>query len=891
MKPKKILAVLTALLAVLTASGADLCFGTDAVPRVSAAEVTKLGDCNEDGNINVTDLVKLGRFLCREDDSISPNADVNEDGKINAFDHTTLCRTLLRQYQPTDLSGLVINEVCAQNSAVLADRDGEYSDWIELYNGSDTAVSLNGYGLSDDPASPFCWTFPDVSIPAKGYLLVFASDKDVRQGNELHTNFKLSKDGETLTLTHPTLGTVDTVAMPALEEDVAYGRYKNGSKTLSKLTPTPKSTNDTATMLEKIDAPTISQESGFYNANFNVTMEAPSGCKIYYTTDGSDPTTASQLYAGSLAVQDRSNEDNVYAEIPDTSVSEEYIPKVKIKKSTILRAIAVNENGISSEVVTKTYFVGFTPTSQYNGCPVISLVTDPDNLFDPTKGIYVKGDVYTEYKKGSGGQPGGGWGFPVGVGDDGSTPANYNQRGSEWERPAHIDFFEGDGSLGFSQEIGIRTMGGWSRANLQKNLRCYARGEYGESKFKYELIPGATMELDKTTPLTSYDTFLLRAGGNDCERIKLRDRYFQELVRDRNLAIQDGRPCVVFLDGEYWGVYNIREDYTDDFMKQNYDIPKKEVVMIKVGELEEGEEADMALFNDLISFASNTDLSTAANYAKMCEMIDIDNFIDYFCTEIYIANQDWPNNNYRLWRTRDVLDQPYGDGKWRWLLYDTEFAMSLYEDGAQYNTDSLSSVMFGSMFGFGGQSGTGHIILFQKLMENADFEARFVRTMLDLRNVNFAPEGAGALLDQFASEYRPLISDNFSRFGPQWILDEGDPLQFFSKEVEGIKTFLKGRYEYAPKMLQQNLSNYRSSKLVNVTVQVSSPTAGTVQVNTTTPDFTNGKWTGQYFSGMSITLTAKPAAGHRFVRWSDGTTTAEKTVSLTEALTLSAEFN
>lgn len=885
---KKIAAAAMALL--LTVSG-----GTGAAELQSTrAHAATAGDLNGDGVVSIADMVTLQKFLLGQGGNLTTAADLNGDGKINGFDATRLKQILLGSYKPPTSNGLYINEVCTQNDTNLTDADGAYSDWIELYNSTNQPMDISGYGLSDKAAKPMKWVFPaGTTVPANGYLVVFASGKDLAAGGELHTSFKLSKDGETVVLTGADGTCLDTLTVPALKGDVTYGRFKNGSANLTKLTPTPGKSNDTATELREVAMPTFSKQSGFYQSGFTVDIKAESGLKVYYTLDGSDPTTSATAYTAGLSVNNRTNEPNVYAAIPDQSVYSDYIPTVNINKATILRAVAVDADGFVSNIATASYFVGIDIGATYQNYPVVSIVSDPDGLFSDPTGIFVKGDVY---KSNQTTDPWGGGGFPGGWGgmaqEDGSTPANYNQRGETWERPAHIDFFEGDGSLGFSQDIGIRTMGGWSRAYLQKNIRCYARGDYGASKFNYDLIPGLTMESDATKPLNVFDTFLLRAGGNDAEYTKLRDVFIQQLVEDRKLDTQGSRICIVYLDGEYWGVYNIQEDYNDDYIQNNYGIDKDEVIIVKVGSVDEGEESDATLYQELLSFAQNNDLSTDANYEKICQMIDIDNFIDYFCTEIYIANADWPGNNYRLWRTRNVVDDGYGDGRWRWMLYDTEMSMDIYNFGKNASNDTLSPVIGKGGGMFGGATNDQSTILMRSLVKNKAFCEKFVNTMMDIRNSNFAPTATIEKLEGISALYRPVMEDQFARFGPSNVVQKYNPAtKYFDEHIEGMKNYLKNRYTYVPNMLKSGFS--LQGNAVDVTVQTNNAAAGSVKVNTTQIDLSGGSWVGQYFTDYPITLTATPTAGHKFTGWSGGSTStaATITVPLSTAITLTANFS
>lgn len=852
-------------------------------------------------SINASDIKALGGHLLNKGTSLSRQvADKNNDTRINAADMTVAKRIALGLYTP-EVSGaypLLINEVCAVNSSVLVDKNGDYGDWIEIYNCAKSgSVNLSGLGLSDNPDKPFKYVFPDVSIAAGEYLVVFASDPSDNDGSEIHTGFNLSSEGEYVVLTHPTAGTLDSVEFPPLSEDITYGRYANASQNFEVLTPTPGRSNDSAQIAQnqaKLAAPVFSKKSGFYDGEFTLTVSAPAGTTVYYTTDCTNPTASSTRYSSGIRIYDRSNEENVYSMTPDTSVYSDYVPTQKIDKAMVVRAIAVDSDGNVSNISTATYFVGNDYAQKYKDFAVMSVVSDPDNLYDYDTGIYVKGAVYDEYKNGNQNPWGGDdnpWGGMGGIGgwpgmqDDGSTPANYNQRGREWERAAYFDFFDNSHKLVISSDCGIRIHGGYSRAYLQKSLRFIARKEYGSGKFKAALIPGLVKNSDGVTPLEEFDTFVMRNGGNAWDYVKFKCAYIQKLLEDRSFDTQDSNPVVSYLDGEYWGLYMIREDFDDNYIANNYDIPKEDAIIIKVGSVDEGDETtDKALYDELISYASNNDMTVRANYEKMCSMIDVQSLADYYAAEIFIANTDWPHNNYRLWRSRSVdPSNPFQDGKWRFMLYDTEMSMDLYDEGKNYSTNTLQSVMSGGGFMMGG---TNHTVIFKKLMENEEFKRIFVNAILDITNINFEYDRAMELLKYYENLYMPLIEEQYERFASNDI--KGSSTEHVTKEIEGMRYYIKNRSEYIPTMLKQTLKlTGNANKLT-----ISAASGGTVKVNSSVLDLSDGSWTGSYFADFPITVTAIPESGKTFTGWSGASTSTSQTITVTvsEAMNLQAQF-
>src|SRR5690606_29859663 len=241
---------------------------------------------------------------------------------------------------------------------------------------------------------------------------------------------------------------------------------------------------------------------------------------------------------------------------------------------------------------------------------------------------------------------------------------NYNQRGPEWERPAHIEFYEPDGTLGFSEDVGIRIYGAASRANPIKSLRVQFRKEYGKGRLEYPLFPGLAYD--------RFDSFVLRSAGNDHDGAYLRDAFMQSLLDETRLDTLAYRPAILFINGEYWGIHNIRERGDEDYFDEKYGIGKAELDLLE-NHAEDGRGPNEH-YNALIEMLRTSDVKDPAVYKRVNEAIDVDNFIDYQIAQIYFDNGDWPGNNIRFWRENKPFDpaSPYGrDGRWRWLVYDT----------------------------------------------------------------------------------------------------------------------------------------------------------------------------------------------------------------------------
>ena len=616
---------------------------------------------------------------------------------------------------------------------------------------------------------------------------------------------------------------------------------------------------------QSYEKPSFSCESGFYDKEFDLTLEINDSSKnIHYTTDGSTPTNKSEIFSESIRIKDRTKDEKVLTFIDGIS-PDQYTPDGNLPMGTVIRAAAFDKNGVSGPVVTNTYFVGINRSEKYSDAAVISLVTDADNLFDYEKGIYVFGKAFDDWKEQ----------VDISTVNTWEYEGNYSQKGKEWERPVNFELMEPDGSVGFEQQFGARIMGTATRTYIQKSFRLYSRDEYGNKNIDYALIPGVSKENDDTQELKKYKTFLLRNGGNDCDYTKIRDPFIQKLFSDRDYTTQGSRPAVVFINGEYWGLYSIQEDYSDNYLQYNYDIDKNDVVMIKRGELEEGLPEDSELYSELVDLYS-ADLSDDKNYQKLCDVFDVQSSIDYFCTLLLTANEDCIfnyDNNWRIWRSRSVTDNPYQDGKWRFMLYDTEFSLGLYKDGMNANDNSIETAKACKMF--------------DSLMKNDEYKKQFVLSYMDMLNFNFNPDISVPLLDEIADQYRPLRDDSIKRFGPVWACQMING--YFDSGIKQITKFIKDRYEYAPDMLKKSLGLMGETEEITVSVKGE----GKVKINTSVPDMSDGSFSGIYFTDYSVTLTAICESDNKFDGWSGGISEKNETVTvpLTKALSITANFS
>jgi hypothetical protein len=440
-------------------------------------------------------------------------------------------------------SQVFINEISATGTDSLIDYYGEKSDWIELYNANETDFSLLGYSLTDNKDERQKWIVPDIKIPGKSFLIIFASGNDTSFVNEWHTNFKISKDGESLFLVNP-LGTiVDSSPAKPLNAIQSLARILDGSGNFAYSDmPTPGHSNQQAITIF------YSHPSGFYPDKIELTLATnDSTLRIYYTLNGNTPTSSDLLYEKPILISDKTYSSSNYSFIPTTPLSGEsqlyqfiWNEPQQVNKIATIRYAAIKNDSTQGAVHTQTFFIGQKQNNRYS-FPVLSLVTDSLNLFDYNTGIYIPGKRFDEN------------GFNY------WPDGNYHNNGDAWERIAHLAYFESNGQLAFESSVGIRMRGYGSASYPQKSFNVYFRSEYGQSNIEYPIF--------NHFGNSKFKRLILRNGGNDFLKSHFKDAMLQTLIKDWDIDLQDYQEAILFINGEYWGIHNIREKFDKYYFK------------------------------------------------------------------------------------------------------------------------------------------------------------------------------------------------------------------------------------------------------------------------------------------------------------------------------------
>ncbi len=692
---------------------------------------------------------------------------------------------------------LYINEILASNTAYYAGYS-LYTDWIELYNTGPSAIDLGGYFLTDDKTSPDKWVIPSgITVPANGYRILYADELNLA----LHTNFRLSLEGEYIGLCNSLTQVVDSFTYQRQRNNISYGRSDSDQQLMGYfLTPSPAAPNGEISYPAMLDKPVFSVEGGFHAATQYLTMTASAGVSIYFTTNGAEPTASSTLYASAIT----------------------------ISSTTCVRAIAIKEGILPSDIHTQTYFINESKT-----LPIISLATDPDNLFSNTTGIYVIGTNGIQ----SGCSP---------------TPMNLNQ---DWERPVNLELYDEYGHVQINQGAGIRIFGGCSRQRYPiKSLEIFARRQYGKGSF--------TCRLFKSKDIPEFESFLLRSSADDQQWTMFRDGLGHTLVSHLKAETQAYQPSVVYINGEYWGIQNIREKYSEAYFEENLGVKANNLNVVDNNpnysyNVKSGSAAEyLGMLSYLRMHATDGDI-----YDYMNHQMDIESYIDYMASQIYLGANDWPGNNIRYWKANSGRFD-----RWRWAYYDMDQVLLL--NNSWWNSMLLATTPYN---GDNWPNPPWSVELFNNLLKGDKFRYEFIQRICFLMNTAFSTGQVLYVIDSLHNRIAGEMPGHIIRWGGQlvndparesWISPLPASMAEWEEQVQIMRNFAIDRPDTAVNMLKRF---FRLSDTVRITLSSNDPALGYLYMGP--KRIPADVHEGIYFSGIPLAIHARPKPGYRFARW------------------------
>ncbi len=619
----------------------------------------------------------------------------------------------------------------------------------------------------------------------------------------MHTNFKISAGGETLFLHDAEGNFVDSLPVYNLPADVSVGIPGNNGDAVFFGATTPGTRNPNVGFLGVVEEQVVFSEAGGQVSPLSLELSGVTAPNtIRYTIDGSEPTISSRSYFG----------------------------PIPISQNRVIRAAAFRQGYLPSRITTETYLINTN-----HSLPVVSIVTKPDNFFHPVTGMYVLGEGYS-----------------------GEFPFFGSNIWEDIEVPVNLAFYEPGNAGNYSLDAGAKIFGGWSRGQEQRSLSIFARGRYGTDEMEYPFFSQRT-----------YDTFqavVLRNSGNDLFQSGMRDVVLTGLMENSNVDIQAYRSVASYINGEYWGLYNLREKVNEHFLasKHNVDPDSIDLLEFNAAVIQGSNDEYLALMD----YARNNPVNQNVHYEYLAERIDIDNYVQYQAAQIYYDNKDWPGNNIKYWKSPET--------KWRWILYDTDFGAAIWNESAAFsNTLSFALNANGPEW----PNPPWSTFLFRRLVTNQIFRNRFVNQLADEMNSRFIPQTVINRINAHAN----LIDREIGRHDERWGRNGN-----WDNNVERIRNFFRARPEQMKRFVRNQFALPAHHE---INIRISNTREGYVKVNSL--DIEQSNWTGDYFQNVPIKVTAVPKEGFSFVRWEldNSSEDPELTIDMTGRLALRPVFN
>ena len=659
------------------------------------------------------------------------------------------------------------------------------TDLDDIINSGENTFALQAHNVSNTSSDFTIIPFLSVSLNGSDTNLGVTPPEILGLNSDvLHTNFKISSSGENLSLYDDNGNKISELNVIEIPADVSIG-ISNNNNIVHFSNPTPGFENSLnyfqGSNLTNI---IFSNEGGSFTGEISLSLSGTSGNEVIrYTLDASEPDQNSLLYS----------------------------EPIDIKQTTVVRARVFETGYIPSYTQSRVYIYNVNHT-----LPIISLITDPDNLFDNDDGIYVFGDSYDQ---------------------------NYPHFGAnfweDWERPIHVSLYENNSNYEISFDAGVKIFGGWSRGQAQRSFSIFARGKYGTSEINYKLFPQSDYSV--------FQSFILRNSGQDWLRTSVKDAALTSLLKGTGLDYQSYRPVVTYINGEYWGIYNMREKVNEHFIASKHNLDPEDIdLLTNNSELVHGTTSE---YDELINFVYSNDLSSTQNYNYVKERVDIDNYIIYQVSQIYFNNHDWPGNNIKYWKHKG--------GKWKWIIYDTDFAFGSHPSWLGYNYNTLNFALTSN--GPNWPNPPWSTLLFRKMVQNIEFRNMFVNRYADELNSRFLPDRFSNHIDSLINNIKIEIPSHFDRwrnYVQNWN---------YQDYVNDMKNFSNNRSFFARNHI---LSSFNLPSIQNLTLDIQDIEMGSIELNNNLL-INENNWTGKYFETVPIKIKAIAKSGFSFSHWSD----------------------
>ena len=617
----------------------------------------------------------------------------------------------------------------------------------------------------------------------------------------LHTNFKLSPSNDTVILTSPFGQRVDALPVSECPPDATVGVMADALGQFVFGQATPGAANRAKPHFGWLGAPRLGKPAGLYAQPIDLQINPPDSLsELRFTLDGSVPGPEAKRYTEPM----------------------------HLAEPTVVRVRAFRDGHLPGPVVTASYLIG-----ESTRFPVASIVTSPRNLFDQDYGIYTEGRGYLNRVR--------------------DSVYNFTR---EWERPAFFQWFEPDGSQPINQEIGLRIHGGWSRYYYQKSVRLYARPRYGKSKFDYRIFPDLGFD--------QFKRLILRNSGNDWKRAFMRDAVGHELTARMGLDYQAWRPSIVYLNGRFWGIHNLRERIDSHYLASRYGIDESEVDLVQNTVMA----GDLLHWNKVISFlATWNEITLDQRLYQLEELVNVDNLIDYVIAEVFLANTDWPLNNVRKWRPR------HANGKWQWIPYDLDGILGILDQSPSEDTFLQQVLSFTHI------SRPVFIKIIQKILAEEKGRQRFTHRFTTHMQTTLSEENILQAIDSKESVLMPDMARHIDR----WRMDTNDsenkeiheewslPIQSIREwraEVQKLRDYSKLRHAHVWRHLQTNLDLDTPATLE---IEAAKPGLLDVKVEGLSMPKNGNKWSARFFTNLPMQLSLRLAKGWRLVGWENNT--------------------